>query len=89
MITCCLQIADHEKTVDAFIVVYSVTDSSSFSYAHACLQDTQMERFRQTVVILVANKQDLVRNKVITEEGRYDRIAVYTAHTRIPTLSYT
>ena len=63
------QANQRRDSMDAYIVVYSVTDSNSFRYAHACLQDIRGDRFSNAVVILVANKQDLVRNKVVTEEG--------------------
>ena len=57
-----------ELRVDAYLVVYSVTDKGSFSYAQTCLQDLRPAK-RHNVVILVGNKQDLVRNRIISEEG--------------------
>ena len=62
--------------VDAYLVVYSVTDRSSFTYAQTCLAD--LKRRRKTLppsctssaVLLVANKQDLVRNRVVSEAGQ-------------------
>jgi len=54
--------------VDAHLVVYSVTDRVSFVFAQSCLQDLRPAK-RHNVVILVANKQDLVRNRVVSEEG--------------------
>jgi len=64
------------EEVDAYLVVYSVTDRSSFSYAQTCLAD--LKRRRKTLappitssgVVLVANKQDLVRNRVVSESGQ-------------------
>jgi len=61
--------------VDAYVVVYSVTDRSSFVYAQSCLADlkrrrkTQSPVFRPSAVVLVSNKQDLVRNRVVSESG--------------------
>jgi len=61
--------------VDAHVVVYSVTDRSSFVYAQTCLADLKRRRktlplpFRSSAVVLVANKQDLVRNRVVSESG--------------------
>lgn len=52
---------------DANLVVYSVTDRNSYAFAQTCLQDLRPAK-RHNVVILVANKQDLVRNRVISEE---------------------
>jgi len=51
------------------LVVYSVTDRASFIFAQSCLQDLRPAK-RHNVVILVANKQDIVRNRVISEEGQ-------------------
>ena len=59
---------DSREQVDAHLVVYSVTDRPSFLFAQSCLQDLRPAK-RHNVVILVANKQDLVRNRVIAEEG--------------------
>ena len=55
--------------VDANLVVYSVTDRLSFQYAQSCLQELRPAK-RHNVVILVANKQDIVRNRIISEEGK-------------------
>ncbi|GFT11748.1 GTP-binding protein RAD [Nephila pilipes] len=55
---------------DAFVIVYSVTDRKSFSQARHVL--TQVERYLDSkAVILVANKTDLARLRVVsTEEGK-------------------
>lgn len=56
--------------VDAYLVVYSVTDRNSFVYCQSCLHDISRRR-KDRAVMLVANKQDLVRNRLITEaEGK-------------------
>jgi len=59
--------------VDAYVIVFSVTDAASFSFASACLQSIQKRSWktdgRSPSVILVANKNDLVRNRVITDPG--------------------
>ncbi|ELT99692.1 hypothetical protein CAPTEDRAFT_184009 [Capitella teleta] len=55
--------------VDAFLVVYSVTDRNSFSYAQACLQDICGKgKVCKKAVILVANKQESVRNRAVSED---------------------
>ena len=75
--------------VDAYVVVYSVTDRPSFAYAQSCLAD--LKRRRKTLprtsatsaVVLVANKQDLVRNRVVSESGRtIASTLLFTARTR-------
>jgi GTPase SAR1 family protein len=58
--------------VDANLVIYSVTDRVSFQYAQSCLQELRPAK-RHNVVILVANKQDIVRNRVISEEGQLEK----------------
>jgi len=64
---------DNDNSIDAFLIVYSVTDRSSFSYAQTCLQEAARRQQRRTnidsVVVLVANKQDLVRNRVVSTSG--------------------
>lgn len=68
-----LQPVKDRDDVDAFVVVYSVTDRSSFSYAQACLQDICGKgKICRRAVILVANKQESVRNRVVSEDGEQD-----------------
>ena len=55
--------------MDANLVVYSVTERSSFAYAQSCLQELRPAK-RHNVVILVANKQDIVRNRCVSEDGQ-------------------
>ena len=67
------QAAGDVTSVDAYAVVFSVTDGSSFSFASACLQTIQRRSLktggRSPAVILVANKNDLVRNRIVTDYG--------------------
>ena len=63
------QASKNRDLVEANLVVYSVTDRTSFQYAQSCLQELRPAK-RHNVVILVANKQDIVRNRVISEQGR-------------------
>jgi len=61
------------------VVVYSVTDRSSFVYAQSCLADIKRRRktlarttttsTMSSAVVLVANKQDQVRSRVVSESG--------------------
>jgi len=55
--------------VDVFLLVYSVTDRQSFSYVQQCLQDVAKVRRRRAGVVVVANKYDLVRNRVVSTSG--------------------
>jgi len=63
-------VADESDTdVDVFLLVYSVTDRQSFSYVHQCLQDVAKVRRRRAGLVVVANKYDLVRNRVVSTAG--------------------
>jgi len=55
--------------VDAYLVVYAATDRLSFTFAQLCLQDIRKRKGPRAVAVLVANKQDLVRNRVISTSG--------------------
>lgn len=58
--------------VQAYCVVYSSSDNSTFTVAETILQNLwTMDSVSTKAVILVANKADLVRSRVITlEEGK-------------------
>ena len=55
--------------VDAFVIVYSVSDSDSFKYAENLLADIRRDLSRQATVILAANKADIVRNRIVEDSG--------------------
>ena len=69
-----LQAVNEVASVDAFIVIFSVTDDASFLFANSCIQAIQRRAWkaggRSASVILVANKNDLVRNRIITDYGK-------------------
>jgi len=70
-------VGDSCPAVDAYLIVYSVTDRASFTFANSCLEAISRHSFTspvdiQPVVILVANKQDLVRNRLVLEHGKYE-----------------
>jgi len=56
-------------SVHGYLVIYSVTDRSSFRYAQSCLQELRPAK-RLNAVILVANKADVVRNRLVSTAGR-------------------
>lgn len=61
---------DELEEADAYLVVYSVVDKSSFTRAEqilSYLQDKDLIRARP--VILVANKIDLARSRAISAQG--------------------
>jgi len=69
-------------SVDGYLVVYSVTDRSSFRYAQSCLQELRPAK-RLNAVILVANKSDVVRNRVVSTAGTL----ATSVHSRDPGIS--
>lgn len=59
---------------DAYIIVYSVTDKSSFEKASELR--IQLRRARQSEnipIILVGNKSDLVRSREVSVDGKSTR----------------
>ena len=53
------------------MVVYSVEHQHSFECALDRLNELRKKIERPVAIILVANKADLVRNRVVLEEGEY------------------
>ena len=67
-----LQDAEEWKSagIDAFIVVFSVTDRQSFQKAVDLLYSIRnAQGSADLAVILVANKTDLMRSRVVAEQG--------------------
>lgn len=63
-----ISLSEITKDNDAFIVVYSITDKSSFQTAIDLLKSVRVsENNRPT--ILVGNKSDLVRKRAVNREG--------------------
>ena len=56
--------------VDAYLILYSVADTKSFQNAENKLISMSKDTKRETAVILVANKSDIVRNRTVTQEGK-------------------
>jgi GTPase SAR1 family protein len=58
--------------VAAYVLVYSITESSSF---HWCVKQVLHIRHEdgntRAAVILVGNKSDLVRSRQVAEDGEY------------------
>ena len=65
----CLQEDVSENDVDAYIVVFSVNDRSTFEMALEMLFQIRHELCSEKAVILVANKIDIVRKRVISSDG--------------------
>lgn len=56
--------------VDAYVVVYSITDRRSFQKAEDFVNDIRASGHEVEAVIVVANKSDLVRGRLVAEEGK-------------------
>ena len=74
MLICLSQDAWQDVTLygetDAYIVVYSVTDKETFDEAVDVLYEIRKSPDRSNAaIILVANKNDMVRNRDVTIEG--------------------
>ncbi|XP_052062990.1 GTP-binding protein Rit2-like [Mytilus californianus] len=59
---------DQRYPVDAYIVVFSVYEKSSYDIACRFLQCIRNDQFSDRPIILVANKVDLVRKRQITKD---------------------
>ncbi len=62
-----------QSIIDAHVIVYSVLDELSFEFARDKLKEVKAQRnamMPDPVIILVANKQDVVRNRQISEHGK-------------------
>lgn len=59
-----------QEGIDAFLPVYSVIDRPSFQKAIDLLYSIRKTEGSDMAVILVANKTDLMRARVVAEQGR-------------------
>ena len=55
--------------LDGYVVVYSLTDKTSFETAVDIVDNLRQEVGPEKAVILVANKSDLVRKRTVSSEG--------------------
>ena len=67
----CLLIQDYHMVadVDAYVLVYSTTDRTSFQHVVETLYAMTPEERDDKAVIIVANKTDLVRTRQVTAKG--------------------
>lgn len=57
--------------IDAYVVVYCIDDRSSFDRAVDILYNLRKEEHNDSAIILVANKCELARSRLISTEGTY------------------
>lgn len=68
----CFKKTELEKNLDAFVIMYSVIDKASFQRAEEYLERLHDQDFhRGKSTILVGNKVDLVRSRVVSSQGWY------------------
>ena len=78
---------------DALLFVFSADCRHSFDEVLRCLDDSLVPRSdinqpRRLPTILVANKIDLVRRRVVSFEGMYKGVAARRCHGAVLTLRY-
>jgi GTPase SAR1 family protein len=55
--------------VDAYLVTYAINDRTSYHHAMDILFSLRQQPLGDAVVIMVANKTDLVRLREVAEQG--------------------
>jgi GTPase SAR1 family protein len=55
--------------IDAYVIVFSVTDTNTYNYALRALRKLRVEAGVDRTVILVGNKIDLARQRRVTRSG--------------------
>ena len=63
-----------EYEVDGYIIVYSITDRRSYQKAVDLLYAIRYEVAHTKPIIIVANKSDLERSRVIGKQGRLSNL---------------
>jgi len=58
------------REIEAYLVVFSLTDRQSFRYAGDILRLLRHHSRTDATVILVGNKSDLVRRRRVNDDGR-------------------
>jgi hypothetical protein len=62
---------DDKFPVDAYLVVYSVHEWSTYDVAIRYLEYVRNEQFSDIPIIIVANKVDLVRKRLVSNSGKH------------------
>ncbi len=57
--------------MDAYIVVFSLTDHASFGVANSIVRYLRVDFGTDRAIILVANKTDLVRKRKVSADGEF------------------
>jgi Rad/Gem-related GTP binding protein 1 len=70
----------HHQTcgeVDAYVIVYSITDRATFQHSLALLHEIRRDDDKHRAIIMVANKSDLVRTRAVSEEEAKEQCIKY------------
>lgn len=59
-----------DMSIDAYVVVFSVTDVSTYNYAVSTVRRLRVEKGVDRAIILVGNKIDLARQRRVTKHGQ-------------------
>lgn len=66
-----------DESIDAFLVVYSCTDKESFQLAVCLIDELRSCAAPKSVpIVLVANKNDLVRSRTVSEKGEFIQLII-------------
>lgn len=65
--------------MDAYIVVFSVHERTTFDVAIRYLQYVRNEQYSDRPIIIVANKVDLVRKRQVSSDGKFG-INIFILH---------
>jgi len=72
--------------IEAYLVVFSLTDRQSFRYACDVLRLLRHHSRTDAAVILVGNKSDLVRGRRVTDDGQHT-IPISLSHSVLPRIT--
>ena len=63
------QFPEEDINVDAYVVVFSITDGSTYQYATQLLKYLRNDLGTDRTIFVVANKTDLVRKRAVERNG--------------------
>jgi GTPase SAR1 family protein len=65
------QFPEEDINVDAYVVVFSITDRSTYQYAIQLLKYLRNDLGTDRSIFVVANKTDLVRKRTVERNGSH------------------
>jgi len=64
-----LQYPEEDINVDAYVIVFSITDKSTYEYAVAMVKYLRNDLCTDRSILVVGNKTDLVRKRTVERNG--------------------